>query len=132
MQDAERKLISSLISCGFELIDIISINKNRYSILRGKNKNILLTFKRDPFFTFQEQFKAMGQKGYGDTINEEDLDISMRMQVTDIISVFSNGIAYTIPFNEFMEKSIKWVIGEGKEVRSISLNSYKKLFDLRR
>lgn len=131
MEIAQKRLIGELVNCGFQLKDIISINKNRYSILKSKNKNILFTFKRDPFYTFGDRFKDFGQEGeVGDSINQEDLDLAIRMQVTDIISVFSDGIAYTIPLFKFLEESFKWEIGEGKQVRSISLNKYKKLFDL--
>lgn len=128
---AQERLLKELVDCGFELKDIISINKYRYSILTSPNKNILFTFKRDPFFTFGDRFRDLGQEGSGDTINCEQLEVAMRMQVTDIISVFSDGIAYTIPLVEFMEKSIKWECAEGKKVRSISIKEYKKIFDLR-
>jgi len=122
---AQKKVIRELINIGFQLKDIVSINRSRYVILVGISRSILLTFKRDPFFTYGDKFKNLGKKGYGDTINCEDLDTAMRLQVTHIISVFEDGEAYTLPFGEFMEKSIKWVCAEGKSVRSISLKKYK-------
>ena len=128
---AQKKVLKELVTCGFELKDIISINKNRYSILIGSKKNILLTFKRDPFKTFGDKFNDLGQEGeVGDTINCSDIDTAIKMQVIDIISVFDNGIAYTMPLHEFIEKSFKWNNCEGKEVRSISIREYKILFDL--
>jgi hypothetical protein len=126
---AQKKIIKELVDLGFELKDIVSINRDRYIILVGINRSILLTFKRDPFFTFGKMFQHLGYKDgeLGDTINQEDLDTAIRLQVSDIISVFENGLVYTIPLWEFMEKSIKWVNKEQKPVRSISLNKYKKL-----
>lgn len=132
LQVAQERLIKELVNIGFQLKDIISINNGRYSIITSPRKNILIMFKRDPFNTFGKMFKSLGKEGVGDTINTEDIDKAIKLQVTDIISIFSDGIAYTIPLYEFIEKSIKWEVAEGKEVRSISLNDYKQLFDLKK
>lgn len=130
LEVAQSKVIKELVSIGFELKDIISLNNYRYSIIRGKTKNILLMFKRDPFFTFGQQFKDLGKSGEGDTINSQELETAIKLQVKDIISVFADGKVYTIPITEFMEKSIEWQNNEGKFVKSIALKDYKLFCEL--
>ncbi len=130
LETAQRRVIKELVDYGFEFKDVISINRNRYSIITGKNKNILFMFKRDPFFTFGRKFQDLGKTGKGDTINCQELDTATKLQVTDIISVFADGKVYTISLREFMEKAIKWTNNEGKEVLSIGLNEYKLLWEL--
>lgn len=118
-----RRLLAKLISRGFKLDKIKPINNGRYLIAIGK-ENILIMFKRDVFHNFGKQFKEEGFKGVGDTINVDDLKLCIQNKVKKIFSIFLNGRAYSIDIKDFLEKSIRWMNKEGKEVRSISIHEY--------
>ncbi len=127
---AYRRVIDKLISNGFKVKDTLLINKDRYCIVLGKPKNILITFKKELFHNFGSMFIDEHSDEEGDTINCLDLRISLRYKVKEIYLVNPKGIVYKIPFMDFLEKSFRWVNREGKEVRSVSFNEYKKAFEV--
>jgi len=127
---AYRRVIDKLISNGFQVKNTMLINKDRYCIVFGKSKNILITFKKELFHNFGSMFINKDSNEEGDTINCLDLRISRRQNVEEIYLVNPEGVVYKIPFRDFLEKSFRWVNREGKEVRSISINQYKKAFEV--
>ena len=127
---AYRRVIDKLISTGFQVKNTILINEDRYCIVFGKSKNILITFKKELFHNFGSMFINKHSNEEGDTINCLDLRISIRQNVEEIYLVNPKGTVYKIPFMDFLEKSFRWVNREGKEVRSVSINEYKKVFEI--
>jgi hypothetical protein len=127
---AYRKVIDKLISNGFKQKNTILINSDRYCIVVGESKTVLITFKKELFHNFGEMFINKYSDEEGDTINCLDLKISLRYDVKEIYTVFPDGTVYIIPFMEFMEKSHRWINKEGKDVRSVSINNYKKAFEV--
>ena len=109
---------------GFQLI-----NKYRYAIVRGREKspNIAILLKTEPFMTFGEQFKDMGEKGVGDSINVTSLKDFVKNEVRDIYIMFRDGKIYTISLLEFLCNSHKWQQKEGTIVRSISIHKYNRV-----
>ena len=126
-----RSLLKKLISEGFRTKNILPINNNRYILIFGMNgENIMVTYKRDPFYNFGIMFRKEGFKGVGDSINCEDLRKAIQNNIKDIYTIFPNGYAYKISLKDFLMKSIHWTNKEGKEVRSISIHELKKVYDL--
>jgi len=121
-----RRLIKKLVDNGFEIKEVLPLNDRRYTIVFGKEKNILVIYKRDPFFNFGLMFRKEGQSGVGDTINVLDLKIAIQSNVKEIYSIFPNGKAYKIDLLDFLRDSFRWKNHEGKSVRSISIHKYKE------
>ena len=134
LEVAQERLIKSLVNSGFQLNNIFSINQGRYSIITGVEnglpKNILLMFKRDFFHNFGLEFRHLGKTGIGETVNCEDLKCALRLGVTDIYTVYPWGVCYSIKLMDFLEKSVRWINKELKEVRSISVHELKREHDL--
>ena len=122
---AYRRMLKYLMKRGFIIIHVYPINKNRYIIVKGLNRTILITYKREPFHNFGHQLKEHGSTELGDTVNTEDIKNAIQKGTKDIYTIFSNGEAYTITMQNFLEKSIEWENSEGKQVRSVSLKEYK-------
>jgi hypothetical protein len=111
---------------------VMFVNSNRYLIVKTfSDDNYLITFKREPFYNFGTQFKKQGYKGVGDTINCKELQIAIKNKINKIFTIFPNCVVYSITIEDFLNKSIKWVNKEGKEIRSISIHEYKKEYDLK-
>ena len=60
----------------------------------------------------------------------EQIKEALALNVQTIITVFPNGIAYSIPIGDFIMNSIRWTQKEGTVVRSISIHEYKRFADL--
>lgn len=115
-------LIRKLVTRGYRLDTIIPINNKRYIILIG-SENLMVTYKRDFFFNFGRMF---GEKDeVGDTINETDLENASRFYVKEIYSIFKDGTIIKIDFDKFLTRSKKWVVSEGKAVRSLGIKEYE-------
>jgi hypothetical protein len=111
---------------------VMFVNSNRYIIVKTfSGDNYLVTFKREPFYNFGKQFKKKGYKGVGDTINCKELQIAIKNKINKIFTIFPNCVVYSITIEDFLNKSVKWINKEGKEVRSISIHEYKKEYDLK-
>jgi len=130
MEVAQKRLVKKLIDSGLHLKFINPTNYNRYCIILFKEKRIMLMYKREFFLSFGTIFRDEGEKGVGDTINCEDLKTALSFRVKEIYSTFPDGACYKISMEDFLKDSYKWVVKEGKEVRSISIHKYKKEFDL--
>ncbi|MEK7179946.1 MAG: hypothetical protein AAB706_00560 [Patescibacteria group bacterium] len=134
LEVAQKRLIKKLVDNGFKIKIVFPINERRYTIITGiqdnEEKRIFLMFKKEFFHNFGMEFRHLGATGQGDTINVEDLKTALRLEVTDIYSVYPNGICYTIPLQDFLMKSIRWTNKEGKEVRSISIHELKRGYNL--
>jgi hypothetical protein len=134
---AQMGVIKKLVNNGFQLISIFPLNRRRYSIITSPTKKILLTFKREPFHTFGFKFKreydpqSPETNEEGDTINLDDLNVAIKMGVTEIYSVFANGVVYKISIEDFLEKAERWRCSEGKRVLSLGLDDYEIAFDLK-
>ncbi len=128
---AFKQILKRLRKRGFELGYVYHTNSCRYMIVRCVNrKNLLLMYKREPFYNFGYDFKKLGECGVGDTINREDLRKAIMKDVGYIYTVFPNGYVYSITMQEFLERSYSWKNKEGKDVRSISIHAYKREFEL--
>lgn len=127
---AYRGVINKLILDGFSILDVLPINENRYIIVKCKPYNVLIMYKREVFFNFGKMFKDQGFKGVGDSINVEDLKTAIQREVQDIYSVFPNGHVYKISIQDFLLNSVKWLNKEGKEIRSMSIHLYKRVYEL--
>ena len=127
---AERLILKNLINSGLTLRNVIPINNHRYSIVQFKEKNILVTYKREVFYNFGLQFRDLGYKGVGDTINKYDIETALDFGVSEIYSVFPNGTAYMINMRDFLNKALTWENKEGKIVMSVSIHELKKVFEL--
>ena len=128
---AQRRLIKRMIDEGLNLKVVFPINNFRYAIVKFKEKTIMLMYKREYFKSFGLQFRNKGQSGIGESINCEDLDMAMRFEVKEIYTVNPSGIAYVIPLSEFLKDGLYWVNKENKEILSISIHKFKRVFDLR-
>jgi len=125
-----KRLIDKLIENGFKFNNVFSTNKNRYRILFGKPYNILIMFKKEPFYNFGLIFRKEGQKGVGETVNLKDLKKAYEYKVEYIYTMFPNGIVYRIKLIDFLNKSFKRVVKEGVEVRSISIHEFERVFEV--
>jgi len=125
-----KKLLIKLEQDGYKIDIVKPINNNRYLIIKGNPENLLIIFKRDPFYNFGTMFNGLGFKGVGDTINVKDLKVAIRNKVDRIYIIFPRGIVYTILLEEFLSKSLKWLNKEGIEVRSISIHEYTRSYEI--
>ena len=125
-----KRLIDKLIANGFRFKNVFETNHKRYKILLGKPYNILVMFKKEPFYNFGKMFRSQGCKGVGETVNVEDLKKAYREKVQYIYTMFPNGIAYRMRLLDFLKESVKWKNKEGKEVRSISIHSFERAFEI--
>ena len=127
---AFKRLMAKLIEKGFKVNHILPINNHRYIIVKGeqdgKEKNIMLMFKREVFFNFFKIAQSQGYHGVGESINCEDLKECLRRGVTEIYTTYPSGIAYQITLQKFLEKSIRWHNKENKDIRSISIHELKR------
>ncbi len=128
---AFRNLLIQLKKKGLEIDQVLDINNGRYRIIKASDKNnLLILFKRCPYYEFGRRFVSPKSKDVGDTINSNDLKKASDMGIKKIYSIFSSGDVYSIDFDEFVSKSEVWVNNKGKRVRSINLKDYKKEFEL--
>ncbi len=124
-----KKLIMRFERKGFKFLNVIPINCHRYIIARFEEKNILITFKKEPFHSFGRLFADYGFTGPGDTINVTDLKYSSIHNVEEIYSIFADGKVYSISIKDFLTNAVKWTTDESdgrKEVYSMPLNLYNR------
>jgi len=126
MEAGYKRLLDKLQRRGFQLQQVIQINKRRYVIAKGKTTSYLITYKKEPFFNFGKMFREQGQSGIGDTVNVEELKRALRNNVSKIYTIFPNGYVYSIKIGDFITDSFRWRNKEGKQVRSISIHKYKR------
>lgn len=129
LQVAQSRLLRELTLRGYKIDSILPINNFRYTLVKG-TENIMIMFKKEPFFNFGLQFRHLGHTGVGDTINTEDLTKALEMGVERIYTIFPNGIAYDISMYDFLKKCVCWTNKEGKSVKSISIHEYRRAFKL--
>lgn len=104
------------------------MNENRYIFAETfEGDKMLITYKRDVFHNFGEQFRHLGYSGVGDTINCNELKEAIKKGVDTIFTIFPNGYIYYIPLVDFLNNSINWINKEGKQVRSISIHQYRRI-----
>ena len=132
---AFRRVLHRLETQGYSILNIIPINGSRYLIVKGswengRKENLLITYKREVFFNFGKEFREFGETGVGDSINKEDLQSAGEHDVKKIYAVFPNGIAYSISFDEFLERAHRRTVKEGKEVFCITIHAYKREFEI--
>lgn len=134
LEVAQKRLLRKLVDNGFKIKVVFPINERRYTIITGlqdnEEKRIFLMFKKEFFHNFGIELRHLGARGQGETINVEDLKTALKLGVTDIYSVYPNGICYTISLQDFLTKSIRWTNKEGKEVRSVSIHELKRGYNL--
>ena len=127
---AYRKVIDRFIRNGYKIINVMPINNNRYIIIFTDKKNILVAYKREPFYNFSILFRKEGLKGVGESINAEDIDKALLYNVEEIYVTYPNGIVYNIGLEEFINQSKRWINKEGKDIYSISIHELKRAFEL--
>lgn len=123
-ESAVKEALEILKRKGYKWKALRYINKNRYCVVFG-DPNIAILLKSEPFFNFGRMFSKFGESGLGDSINCQELKTFIKYKVRNIYVMFRNGKLYKIPLLEFLRKSHKWINKEGKQVRSISIHSYK-------
>ncbi|MEA3430322.1 MAG: hypothetical protein U9R08_03540 [Nanoarchaeota archaeon] len=121
--EAVRQVLMFLVKKGITYNSIIYTNRGRYAIAKGSNA-IAILLKTEPFFNFGYKFRAIGEKGVGDSINCEHLKEFIRHGVEYIYTMFRDGKMYRISLIDFRDKSHRWMQKEGTEVRSISIHHY--------
>ena len=124
------RLKRCLVRDGFLLRGELVVNKGRYVILRCEQGNLLVMFKREPFFNFGLQFREQGMKGVGDSVNCLDLRLAVQHDVVWVYTIYPTGAVYRIALQDFVAKSVKWKNKEGKEVRSVSIHEYQRVYSL--
>lgn len=125
-----RGVLHALVQQGYVLEIVIPVNNCRYVIAKGHPHNLLIMYKREPFYNFGKIFRNKGFKGVGDSINVSDLKYAIQSDVKEIYTIFPNGYVYKVNMQKFLENSIDWINKEGKEVRSISIHVYERAFEL--
>ena len=127
---AHRRLIDRLIKEGFKVVDMAWINKNRYCIIFGVEKNILIKFTRDLFNTFGKMFISKDSLERGDTVNYEELKMALHHNIEEIYTILPSGNTYMIKAQDFLMKCKSWTNSLGKEVRSAPIKEYEMVFKL--
>ena len=124
---AVKYVLDILKKAGYKWENIINLNQLRYTVVKGynKNPNVAIVLKRAWFMKFGEMFD--GESGIGDTLNCEDIKIMIQNDVRDIYIVYEEKV-YGISMLDFLTKSNVWKNKEGKDVRSISIHQYKRVF----
>lgn len=127
-----RRLLRLMEAEGYRVHEIIPVNFKRYYIIKGEPENIMILFKRDWFYNFVTFFRNKGATGIGDSINCDDIKTAIQHEVKRIYIIHHTGYVYTISLEEFNKKSneFRWKNKEGKEVRSISIHEYKRIYSL--
>lgn len=132
-----RWILNFLKKHGYRWNNIEYLNNNRYLLVHGEKgrQNILITYKREPFFNFYKMgFKdeqGREELGVGDTINCQHLIYARKNKVKTILAIFPNNAIYHIKLFDFLCKAHKWINKEGKKVMSISIHHYTRLFDIK-
>jgi hypothetical protein len=89
---------------GDRISNIFPINNERQFILETNTKlKYQMIFKRDFFRSFG---KIFGYGGLGESLNEEIIQWALKNGIHNLIFIYENGYAYTIPVNEFFDYSI--------------------------
>lgn len=127
---AVRGILSKLAMSGIITKNVININHNRYCIAETNVSKILIMHKKEPFYNFGKRFAHLGYKGVGDSLNVIDLKYALRNEVKKIYTVFPNGVVYSIPIMDIIDKGEKWKNKEGREVYSFSIHNYKREFEI--
>jgi hypothetical protein len=119
---------------GYVVQQVILKNYQRYAkiigLLNGKQHNIFIIFKREPYYTFGKKFAHEGESGAGESINSRYLRECLKEvnQIKEINVVYSIGHYYTIKPEIFALKGYKHELGfEKKEVYSVNLNYLERL-----
>jgi len=119
-----------MINAGYQVLDILPINEGRYIIVKTVQENVMIVFKRDFFNSFGKMFRELGETGIGESINREDIKYALHKGVKRIFSVFPDGSVYTIGVDEFLINSHLWKNKQSREVYSISISHYERIFTL--
>lgn len=118
-EGAKILVLNQLKKKGFVWDHVSYINQGRYALVYGNKGNILIAYKREPFYKYGN--------GVGDSFNSEDITIAIKEGVTKIYTVFRNSPnrIYTIDMEDFLKGSQRREIKEGKFVRSFSIHLYE-------
>jgi len=104
---------------------IVYTNQNRYCFIKANNKWSLIVFKRKPYLTYS---RIDEEKGYGETINTENLKEAIKMGCEDVYIVYSNDRIYRTTITDILNNSIsRFTEAENKEVRSFDLKLLKNV-----
>jgi len=100
--------------------------RNGHSILESNNNRIYVIFKKEPFYTFNRQFKQFiadnpQLDGLGESINIEVLERCKTFRCEDIVIIHPNEI-YVVPPNLISKFCMKYGLVRGQN----KLNSYFK------
>jgi hypothetical protein len=115
----------------FSLVKLQKVNRNRYAFMIGMSCTYLVIYKREVFKNFGTQFRDQGFRGVGDTINTETIKQAIRMGVKRFFTIYPTGAVYTMRISDFINKSVKWENKEGKEVRSVSVHEYERIYTIK-
>lgn len=134
IEPAYKRLLFQLERRGYLVNFVEPINQGRYLIIKGSlyenPHNILILYKREPFFSFGEILKEYGAVGTGESINLVDVKLALQNNVTEVFLIYPNASAYSINLCDFLTSCIYWQNREGKEIRSIALNKFKFEFKI--
>lgn len=125
-ESAVKEVLKYLKGKGYRWDNVSYTNKRRYCIVKG-DPNIAILLKTEPFFNFGINFRHLGEKGVGDSINCKHLSEFASKKIEDIYVMFRDGKIYTIKLMNFLINSHKWTQKEGTEVRSISIHHYNRV-----
>lgn len=113
------------------VLETISVNNERYHIVKTVDKNIIVLYKRDFFNSFGKIFAAEGETGVGETINIEDLKSAIQKEVKEIYFIYPNAHICKIGLDDFLAKSHKRITaGEGKATRSVSVKHLERVGEM--
>ena len=130
IEAAYRGVIDGMRRAGYQILDVLPINEGRYVIVKAKPENVMIVFKRDFFNSFCKMFEHLGERGVGESVNRADLKYAVSVGVTRLFSVFPNGVVYTISVEDFLNNAHLWKNSQSREVYSINISHYKRVFEL--
>jgi hypothetical protein len=104
---------------------VMPTNQNRYSFLKVNDKWILVVYKRKPYLTYS---RIEEEKGFGETINTQDLRDCIKLNAECIYIVYSNDRIYRTTITDILNNSIsRFTEAENKEVRSFNMKLLKNV-----
>lgn len=105
---------------GYNILNIIPRNHERYMLLKTDKGNLFLMFKRDLFYSFGDIF--LGRSESGETINADDISYCIKNEVKLIFVIYDNGnIYYQTPEFWLSQQHDRVTDNEGKKTYSISI-----------
>ena len=119
-------VVNHLQNRNVRVFDSTPVNNGRYFLIRTKECNFLVVFKRDFFNSFGKIFADKGESGIGETINQKDLQFAVRFGVKQLVFTYPNNRMYKISVSDFLVYSYKRMNEEGKITRSINIKHLER------